>query len=337
MDKICVSVIIPVYNIERHLRQCLDSILAQTLEAIEIICIDDGSTDQSSKILENYADRDQRIHVVRQENAGPGAARNRGINLVHGKYLIFLDSDDWFEPDFLFAMFEYAEREAADITICCADEFDKLTGQVFDGSWMLKKDFLPKSSFVPEDVSLHIFQFTYGMAWDKLYRTDFVKRNKLAFPELWNSEDLVFVYQSILLAGRITVLYRLFVHHRVNRLESVSNSRAKNPDDAFVAFAYMRQFLIDNGLMDTYRQSFVNWSMEFLIWHVANMGDVGIQKQYHRLLREKWFPTLNFASYPRRYIVSRTLYLKYMLIRFSPFWFFRGVLIIYKAIKKYGK
>ena len=101
MGQVKVSVVIPVYNIEAHLRQCLDSVAGQSLSDLEIICVDDGSTDTSPAILAEYARRDPRFQVVWQANAGPGAARNRGMELAAGKYLIFLDSDDWFEPDFL--------------------------------------------------------------------------------------------------------------------------------------------------------------------------------------------------------------------------------------------
>ena len=96
-----VSVIIPVYNIEAHLRQCLDSVVRQTLTDIEIICVDDGSTDTSFKILTEYAAEDNRFLILTQENAGPGVARNTGLEQARGEHLIFLDSDDWFEPEFL--------------------------------------------------------------------------------------------------------------------------------------------------------------------------------------------------------------------------------------------
>ena len=89
---VMVSVVIPVYNIEQHLRQCLDSVAAQTLKDIEVICVDDGSTDGSANILKEYAEKDARFQIIRQKNAGPGAARNRGMEQATGKYLIFLQS-----------------------------------------------------------------------------------------------------------------------------------------------------------------------------------------------------------------------------------------------------
>ena len=227
-----VSVVIPVYNIEAHLRQCLDSVAGQTLSDLEVVCVDDGSTDASPAILEEYAQKDPRFQVIRQANAGPGAARNRGMERSSGRYLIFLDSDDWFEPDFLERMTARAEETGADVTICRADEFDTHSGQVYDGSWMLKTQLLPGAVFSPQEAAGAVFQFTYGWPWDKLYRRDYILKEKFRYPDLAVSQDLVFVYPSVFCAGRIAVLDRVLIHHRVNRLASVSNSRSKTPESS---------------------------------------------------------------------------------------------------------
>ena len=92
-----ISIIVPVYNTEPYLEQCLDSIINQTLEDIEIICVNDGSTDNSLSVLEEYASKDNRIKIINQENEGPGFARNNGLKSVNGEYVLFVDSDDWIE------------------------------------------------------------------------------------------------------------------------------------------------------------------------------------------------------------------------------------------------
>ncbi len=171
-----MSVIIPVYNIERHLRQCLDSVTGQTLTELEIICVDDGSTDGSPEILADYAQRDGRFQIITQPNTGPGVARNTGMDRATGEYLIFLDSDDWFEPDFLERMVAKAKETGADVTICRTVEFDTDTGAELPSEWMLKERYLPKETFAPEEMAEHIFQFTYGWPWDKLYRAEMVRQ-----------------------------------------------------------------------------------------------------------------------------------------------------------------
>ena len=109
-----VSVIIPVYNVEPYLKQCMDSVVGQTLKDIEIICVDDGSTDGSLDILKEYATEDSRIQIIEQKNAGAGAARNNGMRHATGKYLSFLDSDDFFEPRMLEKAYDLAEKDQAD-------------------------------------------------------------------------------------------------------------------------------------------------------------------------------------------------------------------------------
>ena len=122
--RIKVSVVLPVYNGERYLRKCLDDILGQSLREIEVICVDDGSTDGTLAILKEYEKADPRVRAVYQDNAGAAVARNYGMTLAGGKYLSFLDADDFFERDMLRLAFENAEREQADIVIFRGDRYD---------------------------------------------------------------------------------------------------------------------------------------------------------------------------------------------------------------------
>ena len=329
-----VSVVIPVYNIEAHLRQCLDSVAGQTLSDLEVVCVDDGSTDASPAILEEYAQKDPRFQVIRQANAGPGAARNRGMERSSGRYLIFLDSDDWFEPDFLERMTARAEETGADVTICRADEFDTHSGQVYDGSWMLKTQLLPGAVFSPREAAGAVFQFTYGWPWDKLYRRDYILKEKFQYPDLAVSQDLVFVYPSVFCAGRIAVLDRVLIHHRVNRLSSVSNSRHLHPDVPCRAMQLLHQELQQRGLFDAYEQSFLSWAMDFLVWNAANMGNKSAQRQYLHDLKTRWFPRLHFEVHPGSYYGSKTVYLKYLLAKYLPWFVFSGIVSCYKSIKK---
>lgn len=110
-----ISIVIPVYNVEAFLPRCLDSVVAQTLREIEIICVDDGSPDRSIEVLNRYAAQDGRIRVISQENRGLGGARNRGVGAARGEYLLFVDSDDWIDPDYCRALYEAARESGADV------------------------------------------------------------------------------------------------------------------------------------------------------------------------------------------------------------------------------
>ena len=329
-----VSVVVPVYDIEQHLRQCLDSIAGQTLDDIEIICVDDGSTDASPQILAGYVARDHRFRVITQANAGPGVARNVGLEQATGRFLIFLDSDDWFEPNFLEQMVCRAEQTGADVTICRAVEFDMATGRELPSEWMLKTQYLPGDLFSPTDIATHIFQFTYGWPWDKLYRSEFVKRTRLRYPELPNSEDLVFVFQSLALADQLAVMEDVLVHHRVNRRSSVSNSRHKDPEVPYQALELLRTGLERRGLYQRFEQSFLNWAMEFLIWNVANMGGSEAQRVYFQKLKEEWLPAMDFEAHPRNYYENRFAHCKYLLAKYAPWPVFSAVLTAYKQAKE---
>ena len=265
--------VIPVYNIEAHLRQCLDSVAGQTLSDLEVICVDDGSTDASPAILEEYAQKDPRFQVIRQANAGPGAARNRGMERSSGRYLIFLLAKE----QGIAAQKDILKAGGTD-----AGAIHQTRAGVYTGGISIPTRYI----HTPQEMADHLFQFTYGWPWDKLYRRDYILKEKFRYPALPNSEDLVFVFPSVFCAGRIAVLDRVLVHHRVNRLSSVSNSRSKTPEASYQALKLVEACLEERGLMEIYRQSFLNWAMEFLVWHVCSIGDRAVQRRYFRVLRQ---------------------------------------------------
>ena len=333
-----ISVIIPVYNIQQHLRECLDSVLGQSYPHLQVICVDDGSTDESPAILAEYAQKDPRVQVIRQQNAGPGAARNTGLEAATGEYVIFLDSDDWFEPDFLEQMVDTAQREGADVAVCRAVEFDTNSGRELPSEWMMKKQYLPgKLAFAPQEMADHLFQFTYGMPWDKFYRRELLTSSGIRYPALKNSEDLAFVYPTLLAATRIAVVDEVLIHHRINRMASVSNSRCGQPEAPYEAFQIVKEYLEQHQLMDTYRRSFLNWAMEFLVWHISNMSQRDIQKQYLNTLRHQWLPQLHFEEHPASYYESKSCYAKYLLARYAPYPVFAAVVKVYKKAKHGGQ
>lgn len=329
-----VSVIIPTYNIEKHIRQCLDSVLNQTVKDIEVICVDDGSTDSTPKILKEYECADNRLKVYCQKNSGPGAARNTGLDKACGEYVIFLDSDDWFETTLLEKLLAAAKKHNADVAICRCVEFDTYTGREYPSGWTLKTEYLKSVSFSPQEIPEYFFQFTYGMPWDKLYLRSRLVGSGVRFPILRNSEDLAFVFPSLLSAERICICDAVLIHHRVNRKESVSNSRVKQPNDPFTAFEIVRRYLHDNGIYEQYEQSFLNWAMEFLVWHISNMNVPAVQHQYLLKFKGKWIKELGFNKRPAKYYSDRAVYIKYLLAVYLPFPLFRSMVMMYKLSKK---
>ena len=264
--------------------------------------------------------------------------RNTGLEAATGEYVIFLDSDDWFEPDFLEQMVDTAQREGADVAICRAVEFDTNSGRELPSEWMMKKQYLPgKLAFAPQEMADHLFQFTYGMPWDKFYRRELLTSSGIRYPALKNSEDLAFVYPTLLAAKRIAVVDEVLIHHRINRMASVSNSRCGQPEAPYEAFQIVKEYLEQHQLMDTYRRSFLNWAMEFLVWHISNMSQRDIQRQYLHTLRHQWLPQLHFEEHPASYYESKSCYAKYLLARYAPYPVFAAVVKVYKKAKHGGQ
>lgn len=324
-----VSVIIPVYNAEKYLRQCLDSVINQSLREIEIICVDDGSIDGSTDILLEYAAKDERIRVIAQKNGGPGKARNYALTVAAGEYIIFLDADDWFEWNMLSAMIDTAIRNEADITICKAERFDDLTGKVLDSAWMLKEQYLPGEAFAPEEIAGHLFQFTYGQVWDKLYSARFLKKTGITFPDLRCAEDTAFAYKTLLAAGRIAILPEVKVHYRVNVTGSVSNSFVKYPKAPFKSFEIVHEFIKEKGLYTQYERSFLNWAMEYLTWQICSMPDERIRKEYYMSLKDELFQRLKFDKKPILFFKLKN-YFRYLLVTKLPYMAFALILKTYK-------
>ena len=121
-----ISIIIPIYNVEKYLRQALDSLVNQVFTDFEVICVDDGSKDNSSNIIDEYRLKDSRFYKVSQKNSGAGIARNNGLKQAKGKYVLFLDADDYFEKDLLKVLYEQAELNNADISVCSSRKVDEI-------------------------------------------------------------------------------------------------------------------------------------------------------------------------------------------------------------------
>ena len=226
-----ISIIIPVYNAEEYLYECLDSLINQTMKNTEIICIDDGSTDNSYEILSEYAAKDNRFIILQQENKGAGAARNKGMEIAKGEFLAFLDADDFFEHDMLEITLNKIEKTQADFVIFNSNQFDDKTKQFVDSDWFVIYDFFPnEETFNYSQISGNIFKSIVGWAWDKLYRTSFVKKHNLKFQEQRTTNDALFVFSALFLASKISLLKndKKLVHHRINNSFSLENTRSKS-------------------------------------------------------------------------------------------------------------
>lgn len=261
-----VSVIIPVYNVEKYLEECISSVLEQTLTDIEIICVDDGSTDHSYDILCKLQKKDDRIVILRQQNEFAGVARNKGIEAAKGDYLVFLDSDDFFEKDLLEKMYMACTQQNADICVCDADNYDNSTGKYFTTGYYHKAAVPTQKTFSKKELGVNTFLFCYPMPWNKMFSKKLIDQYELRFQKIRKTNDLGFVYMAIACADSITVIDDKLIHYRVG-LDSSLQAKNKGMDIHFAeAIVYLKEGLKDRGLYDDVKESYNNLIMRTFIY-----------------------------------------------------------------------
>lgn len=254
-----ISIVIPIYNVEKYLRECLDSILNQTFQDIEIICVDDGSTDKSLEILQEYKRKDDRFVILQQRHAGAGAARNHGIKLAEGKYIQFLDSDDYFEPNLLEEMYNRAEKFGAEITVCSSRKVDDEGNITESGNPNnpINLDKTPlETVFSRRDFKDDIFCLLTPMPWNKLYLRSFIEKNNLEFPPLRIYEDVAFVHSSVVCADKIIAFNKELINYRFNRPGSLANYRSKYAIDVVKSCLCLKDFLTQKGIFEEHKSAY---------------------------------------------------------------------------------
>ncbi|QPK94328.1 glycosyltransferase family 2 protein [Actinomyces sp. zg-332] len=271
-----VSVVVPVYNAEDFLSDSLNSIVNQTLKDIEIICVNDGSTDNSLQILQEYARKDDRLIVINQDNKGAGYSRNVGLKIAKGKYLSFLDADDIFDETMLEKAYATAEEYDAEITVFKCDIFDSNTRKKFNFDLSFREDLMPEGpcfSSKHPDAKDNIFHMFVGWAWDKLFLKEFIVRENITFQELRTTNDMFFVHYALSRAERIAKLPEVLVHQRINNSQSLSNTREKSWDCFYKALLLLKQRLEESSEFETYKQAYTNWALNLSLWHLATIGE----------------------------------------------------------------
>lgn len=231
-----VSVVIPVYNADDYLQECLDSLLNQTLTAFEIICIDDGSLDTSLSILDQYALKDDRITVLKQQNEGAGAARNLGLAHASGKYVYFMDADDYCDINLLKETYEKAEADQVDIVVFDFCRFDEINGTVTNYNGM-NRNALPKNKeiFSYLDAPNRICSIVNPTPWNKLFNRDFLIRNNLKYLTLSTTNDITFATLSVIKARSFSYINKVLYHYRIGLAGSITQKKRNNLDNIIIA------------------------------------------------------------------------------------------------------
>lgn len=287
-NKVKVSVIMAAYNVETYIKQCLDSVCSQTLKDIEIICVDDGSTDHTLSILKDYQKRDTRIHIFSQKNQYAGVARNHGMKYAQGTYLSFLDADDYYAPDMLEKLYQKAEKQQLDVVICEYDYFEERLGKKVSRSFQYEESIVKeKTCFSGKELEqAAIFQITQGWAWDKLFLTDFVKKAGYQFDSFRSSEDGFFVYLLLARAERIGFIKEKLVVHRIGNQQSLSSTMDKNWINGYKMMQSIKEELRKQKLYSIFQHSFLAFALEFQLYYLNSMRSLKAQKNCFYYIKE---------------------------------------------------
>ena len=315
-----VSVIIPVYNVEEYLERCLDSIIHQTLKDIEIIVVNDGSPDNSQKIIDRYKKKDKRIVTLTKENGGLGSARNEGLKKAQGEYIAYVDSDDWIELDMLEKMYEEASTNNSDIVICgYQNVYSNKKEASFISNTIIEDTLYKKNSRIFNTIAV----------WCKLYKREFLKDSGVVFPmdKVWY-EDLSYTIPLLALTDKISYV-NLPLYNYIIRANSIMNSSKilKNLD-LLIAFNNIIHFFVGKELYNKFYAELEFLAIEhILIYGVTRVcrieGDkntkMEVIRQFHNYIHNK-FPNyrknkyLNTLSRNNKIIYNLSINKQYWLI-----------------------
>lgn len=296
------SIITPVYNAEKFLNECIESVQAQTLTNFELICVDDGSTDRSLNIIREHAKSDPRIKCIQQRNLYAGVARNNAIDLSRGEYIVFLDSDDILPPNSLERFYQYAKRYDAEILISGISNFiDHHPPDPTQQICWLAEHYLPAlPCFSAADNYAFLFNFTPGGPCGKCFKRTFILDNKLKFLDTPKSEDFIFIHSGLTLAERIVPIKESLYWKRDNP-NSLENTKDQNPLVFWDAVMATKDCLQKQGTYSAVKQSFVNDNINRFFYNLKTIkteeAEYAIVKKLCQVFRQE----LYLDIYPDKY------------------------------------
>lgn len=268
-----VSIIVPVYNVEKYLRKCLNSLINQTLKEIEIICINDGSTDKSLEILEEYKNRDSRIILLNQENSGQSIARNNGIKKATGEYIGFVDPDDWVDLDYYEKLYNTANTNDADIAV----------GGIIRVTGIKKKKFLNFEKETLTDNTKLKFELCdvpeKSYVWNKIYKTERLKEIGLEFEKGIFYEDCIFTPQALFYLGKIATVPNIYYYYLRRGNSTVKQRSEKANADRVYAHKKANDFIKEHNI-DISSHEPKTYRFKIFGVTIFKIRQIGKRKQY---------------------------------------------------------
>ena len=293
------SVVIPCYNAARFIEGTVRSAQEQTIGDIEIICVDDGSTDGTLELLRAIAEKDARVRVISQENGGEGVARDRGLCEATGSWLYFLDADDLMMPQLLEKSIARAEQTAADVVVFRTIMLDDQTGEEYLCAWSFQRDWTSDDTFRPQDHPERLFNSFQNWVHNKLFRGSFVRNHDLHMQHVHRTADLLFTCRALSEANLISLLDEPLHRYRVNNGQSAMATSDRYPLDFYEAFLALRASLEEQGTWELYHDSFVNWAIDGVAFNLRVARNYEAYQRITKTMCEEGFDRLDIRGFPR--------------------------------------
>lgn len=250
-----VSIIIPIYNAEKYLKRCLDTVVNQTFKSLEIILINDGSTDDSLRIMNEYKRNYNNIEIINQENSGQGEARNKGVSIAKGEYITFADADDWLSENYVEVLYDAIKKNNADISVC---NMIMVMSRTFNEIKSVK---FPREELNGDNAVRDLLQDKElkSYPWGKLYKKSIFIQNNIMFPARMFYEDLSIIFQAFYYSSKVTLVNEYCYYYFQSE---DSSTRAPNPKtiyDRLEALRMVQRFLIKNSSMEKYKYEYYHF------------------------------------------------------------------------------
>ena len=298
-----VSVIVPFYNVENYIEKCLNSLVNQTLEEIQIILVNDGSKDKSVDIVKDFLNRyPEKILYLEKENGGLSDARNFGIPYAKGEYIAFLDSDDYVEKDIYENMYDIAKKENSDMVECdfywvYPHKMKQDIGEIYDG----KKEMLEKIRVV---------------AWNKLIRRELIQKININFPKGYRYEDVEFTYKLVPFLEKVSFVKKPMIYY-MQRLESISNSQNERNIEIFDVLDNVISFYKEKDIYNEYKNIleylYVRYAFCSSLLRMVKIKNKEIKCE---LLKETWQKVnTTFPDWKKNKILNKNINLKKIYIK----------------------
>lgn len=289
-----VSIIVPVYNTAEYLAPLFDSLLGQSYQNLEIICIDDGSSDDSYDILCKYAAENKAVKAFQKSNSGAADTRNYGMRKATGEYLCFVDADDFLEVTAIEKLVEIAVRENTDVVLFDLDNYHQNTNSFVENP-SINREVVPVREVFTASSVPNVYKQIIGFTVNKFYRTDFLRKYELIFPKIRAHEDMPFTYLALSLADKIYYLDEVLYHYRRANLASVSNTLERNYIYMFQALEAMREGLIRHNIWQESEKNFNSYVLHMCTWQYSRKGTLS-KTEFLETAQSVWFPKFHLLT-----------------------------------------